>query len=699
MIKTHAPSTLCSPFDSLSQRGTLAPQCSHNDVVEAHLAARRPLALLPDALIAPLGQAYPKKPKHLGRRRMLRPIQDAYAPSEAELRALAQEQAFNRLVRPWMSKLQRRELELIVHALPVADQDRFSELASLAMHDASPRAQGWVVFDALAAYEPYEMLPALEFCHELGLCDLALDAQLGVLTRLALVAAPLRRDLWSTARTLLGNNKRAARYPDLLYSLAAMPPERWPHFVRLCMPLLGQYWVTKHARIKTMLHLAQACLRADEPRAPLAPLNPPAPALTEVTVMEGVEIISTPARATPYDPASPEWPDDLHYDNDDNDDETIALLPEPVPTTPPPRRVPSVGAYDVENVMAHRRISATSVAIVQLRSLVARSLPTYATLELIDAFIANLKDAPMHEGGYLRRHRAVEPNRRNHYHRIHRYSELANAAYAFHETDNVKWEELMEPAFVGPLAGEAVDEDDDGNYTPSVEGSRADSDEEMFDDEEDMLINDGDCNADIWANEVYRLSGDDDIAMGELAALVWTAIDVYANPALSEAACELARRRMRLEFVSSLAACVEDDSHRVCITGMAQRLLTCVQTEYGFDVPLYTPQDVMTECARDFAKRYPAPEQCAPHKIQAFYNAAVANAQRLFPDDAAGRQTVQTHLEDYLEMELRGCSWALSEAARIFVADPAHIEIFHAHPDGYLMLDFDLGRAKKKAAQ
>ena len=89
-----------------------------------------------------------------------------------------------------------------------------------------------------------------------------------------------------------------------------------------------------------------------------------------------------------------------------------------------------------------------------------------------------------------------------------------------------------------------------------------------------------------------------------LAALVWTAIERYRS-SQGDAQTRQDVANMRFSLAQSLAQCIEDDEHAVCIWGQGQRLLSSLGG-YGFDLSFEedllrpSPRDLLMQLGRNF---------------------------------------------------------------------------------------------------
>ena len=115
-----------------------------------------------------------------------------------------------------------------------------------------------------------------------------------------------------------------------------------------------------------------------------------------------------------------------------------------------------------------------------------------------------------------------------------------------------------------------------------------------------------------------------------LVGMVWQAID--AAPAQDQA-------NMRHSLVMALAQCIEDDGHRVCGVGQAQRFAGVVEAQ------TFTPSQKLTALSEDFAKAHESP---TPAQVQDFEGGALQEARTLYGADTPDMNAFARLLGEYI---------------------------------------------------
>lgn len=138
-----------------------------------------------------------------------------------------------------------------------------------------------------------------------------------------------------------------------------------------------------------------------------------------------------------------------------------------------------------------------------------------------------------------------------------------------------------------------------------------------------------------------------DIHLGTAVAKVWLAIQRYQAPRAQDT--EAHQRNMRFTLARNLAQCIEDDGHRVCEVGLAERLVLVLQGYYPGIALDDTPAQVLSEMARRWAdergNRTPHPVE-----IEMFRRCATQTYAASFPGAAnqENRATFARDLAAYL---------------------------------------------------
>ena len=122
----------------------------------------------------------------------------------------------------------------------------------------------------------------------------------------------------------------------------------------------------------------------------------------------------------------------------------------------------------------------------------------------------------------------------------------------------------------------------------------------------------------------------EDPSFKKLVGMVWQAIE--AAPPQDQA-------NMRHSLVMALAQCIEDDGHRVCGVGQAQRFVGVVEAQ------TFTPSQKLTALSEDFAK---ARETPTPAQVQDFKRHALREASSLYGADTPDMNEFERLLGDYI---------------------------------------------------
>ena len=131
----------------------------------------------------------------------------------------------------------------------------------------------------------------------------------------------------------------------------------------------------------------------------------------------------------------------------------------------------------------------------------------------------------------------------------------------------------------------------------------------------------GDLSPAIRFNPVVRLEDGKAVRLGHVCALVW--VGIHRQP-------EAEREALRRELVRALEQCIEDDGHRVCKVGLAERLAGVLHDHYYADlrrIDAPTGADLVSILCENFCGKHPAP---TPEQLRDFAEDARQCAQANF---------------------------------------------------------------------
>lgn len=136
------------------------------------------------------------------------------------------------------------------------------------------------------------------------------------------------------------------------------------------------------------------------------------------------------------------------------------------------------------------------------------------------------------------------------------------------------------------------------------------------------------------------------LQISELCALVWVIVTSYKNRDMTAEEQTKARENLIYSFVAALAACIEDDGHRVCPNGTGQRLVTVLQGYCGVRIDMVTPQTLLCELAREFDEKFGDNDKSDQDMID-FSEHAMKIARMHFAQDPESLQIFTQHLDEY----------------------------------------------------
>jgi hypothetical protein len=149
----------------------------------------------------------------------------------------------------------------------------------------------------------------------------------------------------------------------------------------------------------------------------------------------------------------------------------------------------------------------------------------------------------------------------------------------------------------------------------------------------------GDYARSLRDNDAYG-SGAVHYGLGEMAGLVWAAIEEHADPG--------DRENLRHAFPLALARCIEDDGHRVCGVGISQRLIGVLQG-YLPDIHIDTtpPGARLSELTRRFGEEHPRPSE---GDLATFFRLASAEGRENYAQGTPDAEQFESDLRGYLDM-------------------------------------------------
>jgi hypothetical protein len=173
----------------------------------------------------------------------------------------------------------------------------------------------------------------------------------------------------------------------------------------------------------------------------------------------------------------------------------------------------------------------------------------------------------------------------------------------------------------------------------------------------------GDYSDAVVANTPYSL-GPKDIGLADLTALIWHAINAYSPKQQSVAATLKETNLMRYHVFKALSQCIEDDGHRVCSVGYAQRITTALQGYYKEHVAIdedylltqapgpstVLPQLFFTEVAQAFDRSLTEGQDPSASMMRAFFTATLQQAGEVYGEGAPQVEAVARMAREYLRV-------------------------------------------------
>jgi hypothetical protein len=167
----------------------------------------------------------------------------------------------------------------------------------------------------------------------------------------------------------------------------------------------------------------------------------------------------------------------------------------------------------------------------------------------------------------------------------------------------------------------------------------------------------------VRANPPYDL-GPVQMGLGDITALIWTAIDRYQPNGTSQETIRKDQALMRYHVFKALSQCIEDDGHRVCSVGYAQRIVTALQGFYPNEVRVdddavhmqdaarigVVPQVFFTQLAQAFDRSHPESQEPTPQRIRTFGDNTIAQAIEAYGANAPQVAQVARMLEEYIQI-------------------------------------------------
>jgi hypothetical protein len=154
------------------------------------------------------------------------------------------------------------------------------------------------------------------------------------------------------------------------------------------------------------------------------------------------------------------------------------------------------------------------------------------------------------------------------------------------------------------------------------------------------------------------------MGLGDITALIWTAIDRYQPNDTPQETILKDQDLMRYHVFKALSQCIEDDGHRVCSVGYAQRIVTALQGFYPNEVRVdddsvhmqdaarigVVPQVFFTQLAQAFDRSHPEGQEPTPQRIRAFGDNTIHQAIEAYGANAPQVAQVARMLEEYIQI-------------------------------------------------
>ncbi|KAF2148233.1 hypothetical protein K461DRAFT_282658 [Myriangium duriaei CBS 260.36] len=148
----------------------------------------------------------------------------------------------------------------------------------------------------------------------------------------------------------------------------------------------------------------------------------------------------------------------------------------------------------------------------------------------------------------------------------------------------------------------------------------------------------GDAGSSVQTNDTYAISADERIGIGDLAVLIWDAINQYQDPSLGSKQVEADKEQMRYSFFMGLASCIDEDTgKRACTTGQIGRLIRCLQGYIeGVEIDAYIPTPAQLVLAdglgfeRNLVDNNQNRREPTPRELHWFYDRALQRAELLY---------------------------------------------------------------------